>query len=138
MDVEGGAPTNPAVPTDELLHHRSFVRSLARGLVGDGALADDLEQEAWRKALERPPREASGVRAWFATVLRHLAGREARAGRRRAYREQAAARPEAVVGAAQMHERLHLEKALVLAVGALDEPYRSTIFLRYFEELSPR
>lgn len=138
MDVEGGAPTNPAVPTDELLRHRSFVRSLARGLVGDGALADDLEQEAWRKALERPPREASAVRTWFATVVRRLAGREARAGQRRASREQAAARPEAVAGAAQMHERLHLEKALVLAVGALDEPYRTTIFLRYFEDLSPR
>jgi DNA-directed RNA polymerase specialized sigma24 family protein len=59
----------------ELLRHQGFVRRLARELVRDASLADDLAQEAWVWALERPPRLAGAARAWFRTVLRNLAGR---------------------------------------------------------------
>ena len=45
----------------ELLCHQDFVRRLARGLVRDAARADDLVQEAWVLALERPPRVATAA-----------------------------------------------------------------------------
>src|SRR5260370_310211 len=40
----------------QLLQHSAWVRRLARGLVRDDALADDLGQEAWLAALRPPPR----------------------------------------------------------------------------------
>jgi len=43
----------PPVPLDQLLAHREWVRRMARALVGDENLADDLEQDVWMDALER-------------------------------------------------------------------------------------
>jgi RNA polymerase sigma-70 factor (ECF subfamily) len=123
---------------EELLRHQAFLRRLAHELVRDAARADDLVQEAWLQALERPPRVAAAARTWFRAVLRNLAGRAARADGRRARREAAAARPEAQPGPLEIGERLASEQLLVQAVEALREPYRSAIFLRYFENLTPR
>ena len=123
---------------EELLEHQAFVRRLAHELVRDAARADDLVQEAWVQALQHPPRMAQAARTWFRTVLRNLAIRSAREAGRRGEREAAAARPEAQPSPLEIGERLALERRLVQAVEALREPYRSAIFLRYFEDLSPR
>jgi DNA-directed RNA polymerase specialized sigma24 family protein len=74
-----------SVRHEQLLEHRAFVQRLARELVRDAAAADDLAQEAWVRALERPPRMGA-ARAWFRTVLANLAARErrGRAGGKRA------------------------------------------------------
>jgi RNA polymerase sigma factor (sigma-70 family) len=119
---------------ESLLAHRGWVRTLASALA-QPADADDLEQEAWLAALERPPADEA-PRAWLATVLRRTASNMRRTLARRGARERAAARPEAVaaedlVALAETHERV------VRAVLALPEPYRSTILLRFFEGLSP-
>ena len=67
---------------EELLAHGPWVRALARSLVRDPSRADDLVQQAWLKALERPPAPCGSARGWFATVLRNLAPRDTRAARR--------------------------------------------------------
>ncbi len=126
----------PSFDAGELLRHRAFVRHLARELAGPGA-AEDLEQDAWVAALEHPPRLAVTARSWFRTVLRHLAGRRARGERRRSAREELAAQPETVADTREVVDRLALERRMVQAVEGLREPYRSAIFLRYFEELTP-
>lgn len=123
---------------EELLEHQAFVRRLAGELVRDAARADDLVQDAWVQALERPPRVAGAARTWFRTVLRHLAMRSAREADRRAARELTAARSEAQPSTHEIGERLAQQQQLVRAVEALREPYRSAIFRRYFEDLSPR
>ena len=46
----------------ELLSHQSFLRRLAIDLVGEDA--DDLVQEVWRRALERPPHHGRPA-AWL-------------------------------------------------------------------------
>lgn len=119
---------------EHLLAHAGWARRLAVSLVGEGE-ADDLVQETWRLALEQPPHAASqaGVRAWLKRVLASL-GRDARAKRStRAWHEGRAARAEAHENEAA--ERAELQKRLADAVFALEEPYRTTIVLRYFDGL---
>jgi RNA polymerase sigma-70 factor (ECF subfamily) len=122
---------------EELLRHQAFVRRLAHELVSDAARADDIVQDAWVQALRSPPCVAAAARGWFRAVVRNLASRAARQEERRSSRELAVARSEAAAPA-EIGERLALEQRLVQAVEALREPYRSAVFLRYFEELSPR
>src|SRR5262245_3856370 len=109
MGMESARPAGG----EELLRHQEFVRRLAFELVRDAARADDLVQDAWLQALQRPPRVAAAARAWFRTVLRNLAGRGAREEGRRSQRERAAARAEAQPSAEEIGERLALEQELV-------------------------
>ena len=123
---------------ETLLTHRAWVRRLARSLVRDGQAADDVEQRTWLAALSRPPQHEGTSRAWLGRVVRNIANDVARARRRRDVHELAAARPEAlratidVVADAEAHARL------VRAVHELAEPYRTTLLLRWFEDLPPR
>ncbi|HEX6885816.1 MAG TPA: sigma-70 family RNA polymerase sigma factor [Planctomycetota bacterium] len=121
-----------------LLQEVSWIRRLARELVADRDLAEDLVQETCAVALERGPREAGKLRAWLAEVLRNLLRQHARSAGRRHRREGLAARPEELESTARLVERVSLQRELVNAVLALEEPYRTTVLLRFFEELPPR
>jgi RNA polymerase sigma-70 factor (ECF subfamily) len=124
-----------AVPIEALLAHRAWVRGLARSLVHDESRADDLEQQAWLAALEGPPAREESARAWFATVLRRAAARAFRGERRRDARERSTARPEAVSAGTDLAAHAEIIERVVRAVLDLEEPYRSTVLLRYFEGL---
>jgi len=121
-----------------LLAEVSWIRRLARELVADRELAEDLVQEACVAALEHAPRERSKLRQWLAEVLRNALRQHARAQGRRGAREAAGARPEALEATDRLVERVALQRELVGAVLALDEPYRTAVLLRFFEELPPR
>lgn len=121
-----------------LLDEVSWIRRLARELVADRDLAEDLVQETCVVALEHAPRERSKLRQWLAQVLRNTLRQRARAEGRRGARERDGARPEALEGTDRLVERVALQRELVGAVLELDEPYRSTVLLRFFEELPPR
>ena len=123
---------------ETLLTHREWVRRLARSLVHDDASADDVEQRTWLTALRFPPRRAETARAWLAAIVRSQASNAWRDERRRDAREIAAARPEATRSAADVVAEAESHKRLVLAVMALEEPYRTTVLLRWFEDLPPR
>jgi RNA polymerase sigma factor (sigma-70 family) len=133
VDVLTSQPPAERVPLEVLLEHREWVRALARSLMNDSNAADDVEQETWRLALERPPRHAGSLRAWFGTVVRNAARVAERSERSRARRESAVAwRPEPrwpddLVAEAEIQHRL------VEAVLELDEPYRATVLARYFQ-----
>ena len=71
-------PNAPVIPPEALLKHAAFLEQLARGLVRDPGLRDDLVQDTWIAAIRSPPREGR-VRGWLATVLRNAA-RKARRG----------------------------------------------------------
>lgn len=121
-----------------LLAEVSWIRRLARELVADRELAEDLVQETCVVALEHAPRERSKLRQWLAEVLRNALRQHARAQGRRVAREAAGARPEALEATDRLVERVALQRELVGAVLALDEPYRTAVLLRFFEELPPR
>ncbi len=116
----------------ELLANQDFVRRLARQLANDEAEGDDLMQEAWVAALERPPARASGLRAWLARVLRNRAALGLRRRARRARREIACARPESQPDTVELVERVELHHRLVGAVLALPAAYREVVLCHYF------
>jgi RNA polymerase sigma factor (sigma-70 family) len=126
-----------AMDPEALLAHRDFVRSLARQLVRDDR-ADDVAQETWLAALERRPAADRSLRPWLAAVARNLARFVARGERRRAAHERAAARREAQPSAAEIVEREMARRRVVDAVLSLEEPYRSAILFRWFDDLPPR
>ncbi|MCC6408348.1 MAG: sigma-70 family RNA polymerase sigma factor [Planctomycetes bacterium] len=127
----------PPVDTalEELVARAAWIRKLARALVRDPDAADELVQEAWVAALERPPEPGMPIRRWLAAVMRNFARDRWRESERRAATERAAARPERSGDAAL--DQLDAHALLVEAVRALDEPYRTTVVLRFLEELSP-
>ncbi|MCZ6786649.1 MAG: sigma-70 family RNA polymerase sigma factor [Planctomycetota bacterium] len=122
---------------EELLRHRSFLASLARSLVGDEHLAQDVVQDAYVAALERPP-AGPNVRAWLAAVTRNLA-RMRRRSRGRRSRHEALARPASQLPTTEEAvQRVELHREVVDAVLRLEEPYRETVILRYFEDRTPK
>ena len=118
-----------------LLEHQEWLQSLARSLVGDPNLADELVQDTWLSALRRPPLALGPVRGWLATVLRRQHGLRRRGEGRLRSREAAVARDEAQVED-RVVRRAAVHRELVRHVLSLDEPYRTTILLRFFEGLS--
>jgi RNA polymerase sigma factor (sigma-70 family) len=130
-------PPEP-VRLEDLLAERAWVRRMARALVFDEAGAGDLEQEAWARILRRPPRgPVPSVRGWLARVLRNTSVDLLRSEGRRRRREEAAARPEGEPSAAEVVARAEILRRVVNEVMALEEPYRSTVLLRYVEDLGP-
>jgi RNA polymerase sigma-70 factor (ECF subfamily) len=127
-----------SIEPDTLLAHHQWMRRLARRLVLDDSEADDVVQEAWLRATERPPDQPGALRAWLATVVRNAAKQLARGESRRDRRELAAARPEALPATADLVARAEARRLLLDATLALGEPARTTVLLRFFEGLPPR
>ncbi len=128
---------SPSGP-EALLAHADFVRALARSLLFEEADAEDVAQEAWLVSLRARPREIRRPRAWLATVVRNLARDLWRRERRRAVREESAARPEAVRSTEEVVQREAVRRRVVEAVLALEEPCRSAVLFRFYDDLPPR
>jgi RNA polymerase sigma-70 factor (ECF subfamily) len=126
----------PSLDPDRLLAQTEFVRRLAYRLVQDPSAADDLAQQTWLARLLRAPRRLREPRAWFTTVARNLARSTRRRELRRLEREQAAAPREALPPADRLVEEMETHARVVQAVIALREPYRRTIILYFFHDLS--
>ncbi|MAG57360.1 MAG: hypothetical protein CMJ83_13790 [Planctomycetes bacterium] len=125
----------PVVP-DDLLTHAAFIRGVARGLVGEPG-ADDLEQDTWLRALEKPPKRGEGLRGWLRTVAQRLLSNQRRGNQRRAGRELRTVRTDAAEATSDIVERQSVLQHVVFAVMRLDEPYRTTVMLRFYEDLAP-
>ncbi|HEX6881810.1 MAG TPA: sigma-70 family RNA polymerase sigma factor [Planctomycetota bacterium] len=116
-----------------LLQHGQFVQSLARSLLRDAHLAEDVAQETWARFVERPPAAGGSLRHWLRTVTRHLASNARRREGSRARRDERAARPEALPAASEELVQGEDLRRVIEAVLTLDEPYRSTILARYYQ-----
>src|ERR1051325_6212524 len=86
------ATMDRAVPDPEvLLTNTAWMTRLARRLVADDQLAEDLVQDTWLQAIRSPPRDPATLGAWLRRVLTRLAGRVARRESERPARELRAA-----------------------------------------------
>lgn len=121
------------------LEQTAIVRRLVTDLVHDVDLRDDAAQDTMTAALRSPPREASSFRAWADTVLRRWSSR-ARLNAERRKRRELAAHTETrdFTDPAALAAQRELLKRVVDAVYELEEPYRQTLLLRYFEDLPPK
>jgi len=111
----------------------AWVRRLARALVHDPALADDVAQEAWIVAAEKAPDEDRPLRPWLARVVMTLARTRRRGELRRGLRERAADVERTVPSSDELVERVELQRIVAGEVLALAEPYRSTVLLHFVE-----
>ena len=139
---------SPAQPDLEaLLAHSRWVRSLAGSLLADSSAAEDVEQEVWLQALKSPPKHIRNIRGWLATVVRNTVAQRGRSEGRNADRHERLNREsDSSTGAGphqlppssprELAERSETFQALARAIGELQEPYSSAIYLRFVEELS--
>jgi RNA polymerase sigma-70 factor (ECF subfamily) len=120
---------------DRLYSHHTFVSALARSLVRDPQVAEDIVQDTWLAALVRPPEDPGSHRSWLSSCVRNLV----RMHLRRADRRTDLVEP-AELSMPRSLEREHewLRQTIVEAVVDLDEPYRTVIELRCYEGLSLR
>lgn len=122
-----------------LLADDAWLRRLVRRLIRDEDQVDDVIQDTWLAAVEdavpgagpRPP-------GWFRKVAWNFALRRKRAASRRRTHESVAGVPDEAPSSFRILEREDARHAVAEAVRSLEEPYRSTILLRYFENLPPR
>lgn len=133
-----GALAAARIDPEHLLTHDAFVRGLARSLVQDEHSANDLAQDTWLAAIENAPQEPRSLRAWLRRVVHYLAGKRRLGEVRRKARQRRAAKPDYIPSAAEIVERETARRQVVRAVLKLKEPYRSTMLLRFFENLPPR
>ena len=121
-----------AFEPEDWLRQNEALRRVARALVRDDSRTDDVVQNAYLAALERPPVRASA--AWLRGVVRSRAFDALRRDRRR--REAPLAESE-LPAAPDFTRQLELHRALVDAVGELPEPYQRVVYLRFFEGRTP-
>jgi RNA polymerase sigma factor (sigma-70 family) len=126
--------THASEELTRLLSQAAWARRLARALVSAGD-ADDLCQDTWMKAVQQPPLRQP--RAWLATVMRNLARNHRRGGDRRRLREIASTAAEPSPTPEQSLGRMEIQRLLSERVAALEEPFRQTVLLRFFDELPP-
>lgn len=111
-----------------------WLRAFAAQIVRDPQLADDACQEAWLGALKggrsSTEREDLARRAWR-FLSRHWRGE----GRRRV-REQEAASRDSTSSVDELLVQNEQQQRLWDELARLDEPYRSTLLLRFQGELS--
>jgi len=127
----------PTCDLEAVLAQSSWVRALAERLVRDPGDAEDIVQETWIAAERRRPGLENGLRPWLAAVVRKLALRKRRDRARVESRERAAARAEATPSADEIVLRDELRALVGRSLAEIDEPFRTTLILRYFAGLEP-
>lgn len=118
-----------------MLAHSDFVRSLARSLVLDSNDAADVEQKTWLTALEHPPAIPHSPRGWLSTVVRNFAVTLHRRENRRKKYEQASVHSTSMTTPDEIALRKEAIRQMTQAVLSLEEPYLSTIIMRFYEDL---
>jgi RNA polymerase sigma-70 factor (ECF subfamily) len=121
---------------DVWLDHDRWLRGLVRGLVRDRDVREVVLLESWIAAWRAPPSTAREPRPWLARVARNAARMRGRGDARRARRERIAASGPDVESPETLVQRTELRRVLVELVERLEEPYRTTLELRYCEGLS--
>jgi RNA polymerase sigma-70 factor (ECF subfamily) len=128
--------TAPAAPTArEIELHSPWMRRLALALVGSADAADDVVQDAWARLAGAPTERGTHV-GFLVGLVRSLAHGRRRGEARRRVREASVARREALPSTAEVAARFEVARRMVEALEQLDEPYRTTLVLRFYDELS--
>lgn len=123
---------------DALLAQSSWLRGLVRSLVEDTARIDDVCQATMLQAWKHQPAHNRSLRPWLARVAQNLSRQLGWRERQRPERESRTSAGGLEPSAADVVDRVAWQQTMVGLVMALDEPYRSSILLRYWEDSPPR
>ncbi len=123
---------------DALVSQTGWLRDLVRRLIEDRDAADDVCQSTLLRAWRHRPSTDGGLRPWLATVARRIWIRERKREASRPVREAQAAQSEAQPPASDVVERMAWQQRVVAAVMRLEEPYRTTLLMRFWESKPPR
>jgi RNA polymerase sigma factor (sigma-70 family) len=130
-ELREALPHDPEVAAES---HRELA-ALARVVLGDEHLADDVVQDAWLVALQRGRLRLADPRAWLRAVVLNRARHESRARGRRANLAHGYAADTALQAGSEGEDddpaRAH--QVLREAAAQLTAPYREVIELRFFE-----
>jgi RNA polymerase sigma factor (sigma-70 family) len=123
-----------SLDAESLLRHGAWLAQLARALVARDDEIDDVLQQTYAQALATPPRHETNLRSWLGAIARNVVRSSRRSDAARVAREVHAPRPPLPETPDELVARAELRRAVVDAVLALAEPYRSAVMLRFFEE----
>jgi RNA polymerase sigma factor (sigma-70 family) len=124
---------------ESLLVESRWLTGLTLALCGDGNRAADLFQATWLVAMTHPPGDDTRLRPWLRRVASRLWWRTCRGDQRRRRREldaQEVGPPRDEAAPSDAVERAELHHAVLSAVMALGEPYRTTVLLRFVDDES--
>jgi len=128
-----------SLPPDLMLAHAGSIRALALSILGDEHAAEDVLQETWLRALNKPPARQDSLGGWLRRVAEGIAISRLRSeGRRRTRETHWVEDRDSAHSSYDAGERADVLRAVVDEVLALDEPYREAVMRRYFEGLPPR
>lgn len=128
----------------ELVAQTDFVRRMARALLRDQQVAEDVVQETMLAAIQHRPDPDAGLQVWLKSVLRRRVLLHFRNEQRRSAREYLSLRDAGEEASSEESEAERASDALARStqlgnvVAGLSEPYRTVITMRYFESLPPR
>lgn len=122
---------------EQLLAQTAWLQRLTRALV-PGDSAADLAQETLAAALARPKPHSAGVRTWLERIARNLAAGGTRTRQRRLRREQVKAHADPAPSTVETIAQFEMHRSVVDAVQNLRDPIRTTLLLRFWEDLPPR
>ncbi|MBK9386225.1 MAG: RNA polymerase sigma factor [Planctomycetes bacterium] len=123
---------------EALLAERAWLARLARELVRGEAEAEELAGDVLADASVQDAPRRAGPRAWLRALARRQAALRERSARRLEERERRAARNETQPSALEAAAAFEVQRAVAEAVAALEEPFRTTVLLRTWENLPPR
>ncbi len=122
---------------EKLTSELSWLKRLAIALVRDESDADDVVQETWLVAAERAPTDGRPIKPWLSRVALNVVRMRSRTSTRRRARETAVESfAETSPTPAELLSRVEAQRTVVDEVLKLAEPYRNTVLLHYFEDLS--
>lgn len=122
-------------PPDALLADARWLQGLIRQLVHDPEAAEDLCQDTLLAAWQGP--QPAG-RPWLARVARNLAVSLLRRDTLRRSKEGRVDPTPPTPATAELVAQAELQRAAVEAVTRLEEPYRSTLLMRFMQGMSLR
>jgi RNA polymerase sigma-70 factor (ECF subfamily) len=126
---------------DDLVRHGRFVKALARELARDDSEADELAARTMAEAVARRPGGGPSLRVWLRRVLWRIFRRERRDEERRRRATDSlkanASGGDSAPATVDLVARIELEETVAAAYAALDEPCKSTLFLRFYDDRSP-
>jgi RNA polymerase sigma factor (sigma-70 family) len=123
---------------DEVLKQAAWTQRVAKAMVRDAQLAEDLAQEALEAGLNRDVPPLRGIRSWLYGVLRNLTRQAARREAHLRERELRSASPQPQTTPDELLEKIELQRAVSDAVIQLPEALRSALILRFYEQRSVR